>query len=458
MKNQHKILAVIIISFVVTIVIIGLVVYLFISKNIREDFYHKLDMNVEVLKKLQFDNLDTGESSYVQGIRNNLADKLVYEKEYIIPLTREAGNLMTDSLQLPATFVKEALTHNTVRHKENSRYYVSSLHSYDKGGHLIIVSAVNEAEREIQSYLKKTSITALFLAIVMVTALSYYFSKNIFKPISRITEKVKQIRSENLHLRLENDHRSPELSELATTFNDMLNRIETTFEAQNNFISNASHELRTPLTVIIGEAEVCLSKNRSSQEYVETIKIILEESEVLESKTKALLLLAQTGFNGKSQSFKKIRIDQLLWDVNQTIAKINKDSKVFLDTGLLPENPEKLKVHANEQLLHLALTNVISNACKYSNNQVVNISIGASDKSVFIIVNDNGIGIPDGELKYIYDPFFRASNTNKFEGYGIGLPLTQNIIKMHQGVITVNSVEHQGTTVQIRLPIYTGKA
>jgi signal transduction histidine kinase len=113
----------------------------------------------------------------------------------------------------------------------------------------------------------------------------------------------------------------------------------------------------------------------------------------------------------------------------------------------------KLKVKGNEQLLHLALSNIISNACKYSNNNVVNVSIGASDQNVFVIVKDNGIGIPDNELKYIYDPFFRASNTLKYEGYGIGLPLTRNIIRLHNGEIIVSSIVGQGTTVQINLPI-----
>ena len=121
--------------------------------------------------------------------------------------------------------------------------------------------------------------------------------------------------------------------------------------------------------------------------------------------------------------------------------------------SLLPENPAKLKVKGNEQLLHLALSNIISNACKYSDYKVVHVSIGASDQNVFVIIKDQGIGIPDSELKYIYDPFFRASNTLKYEGYGIGLPLTRNIIRLHQGEIIVSSIMQQGTTVQINLPV-----
>ena len=81
------------------------------------------------------------------------------------------------------------------------------------------------------------------------------------------------------------------------------------------------------------------------------------------------------------------------------------------------------------------------------------VSIGSSNDKVFIIIRDFGIGIPTKEIKYIYDPFFRASNTKNFEGYGIGLPLTQNIIRMHHGEILVSSAENEGTTVEIKLPI-----
>ena len=80
------------------------------------------------------------------------------------------------------------------------------------------------------------------------------------------------------------------------------------------------------------------------------------------------------------------------------------------------------------------------------------VSIGASDDYVYIIIKDKGIGIPENEIKYIYDPFFRASNTKNYEGYGIGLPLTRNIIRMHNGKILVTSTESEGTTVQITLP------
>lgn len=104
------------------------------------------------------------------------------------------------------------------------------------------------------------------------------------------------------------------------------------------------------------------------------------------------------------------------------------------------------------QLLLLALSNVVLNACKYSNNQTVTVGVASTDERVLIVVRDIGIGIPETELPYIFDPFFRASNVEHFKGYGIGLPLSRNIIRMHGGDIIVNSKMGEGTIIHISLP------
>jgi signal transduction histidine kinase len=270
----------------------------------------------------------------------------------------------------------------------------------------VIVSAANYYSTHHLAYLRNILLIGIVLASAVALFVAFVFSRQVFTPVKEITDKVKEISSQSLHLRLESGRVNDEIGELETTFNNMLDRLETAFETQNNFISNASHELSTPLTTIIGEAEVTLSKSRSETEYVESLTTILSEAERLEKITKSLLFLAQTGFAGKAQKFDKVRVDQLLWDVKSTIDKINPKNKVQINTSLMPESPEQLKIKGNEQLLHLALTNLVSNACKYSHNKPVTVSIGAADDKVIIVIKDTGVGIPDAELKFIYDPFF----------------------------------------------------
>jgi signal transduction histidine kinase len=120
----------------------------------------------------------------------------------------------------------------------------------------------------------------------------------------------------------------------------------------------------------------------------------------------------------------------------------------------LPEDDSKVTVEGNGHLLKLAFSNVIINAFKYSNNNFVKVYIQPKKKSILVKVEDSGIGIPSTEIGHIYEPFFRASNSMRYEGYGVGLPLTKAIITLHKGEIHVTSEENIGTIVHITLPLY----
>lgn len=256
-----------------------------------------------------------------------------------------------------------------------------------------------------------------------------------------------------MHLRLDDYSKDAEIAVLISTFNGLLDRVETTFETHKNFISNASHEIGTPLTTIIGEADVALMKERKPEEYKEALLTILKQAERLSQISESLLFLAQTGYKENKLNFEILRTDELMWETIKLVGKITPVSRVKFDLNLLPENPKKLKVMGNRQLLLLAFTNLLNNACKYSGNKDVMVSIASTETEVVILFKDQGIGIPEEDLPHIYDPFFRASNTFNYDGYGIGLPLTRNIVRIHKGSMQVASVLNEGTTVQLKFPL-----
>jgi len=288
---------------------------------------------------------------------------------------------------------------------------------------------------------------------VLVFTIGKVFSRQIFQPVRDIIHNVQRISANNLHLRLNTGNGKDEIAELAVTFNDMLGRLEAIFETQNNFISNASHEFRTPLTIISGEAELGMQKTGASPEQVASFTLILQEASRLNQLVSSLLSLAQTGFDGKKLPWEKIRLDELLWSVKTTANQIYPDNKITLDFKNLPEEADHLSTLGNLPLLQMALSNVVLNACKYSSNQPVAIQLEATKKVLIITVTDQGIGIPSAELGQVFVPFFRASNTSSFEGHGIGLPLTLNIIRLHKGSIDIQAREQSGTVVKIYLPV-----
>jgi signal transduction histidine kinase len=456
MKIQTKIA--LLFSGLVTIIIIVLsfVIYYITNQNLYEDFYKRLEIRAVIAAKAALEQDETNTSAF-EEIRKEHLERLRFEKEYFFPV--DSIRYLRSVTILTPGFFGDALKTGSARFKDGSTFYAGIFYTDNQGDYVVVVSAENELSGQLINRLRGTLIITLVAGILLSLAIGrFFFSKKILRPIREITTTVEDISAHNLHKRLETKKGQDEVALLTNTFNDMLDRLETAFETQNNFVSHASHELNTPLTAIIGEAEYSLSKPRENEQYVRSIKAIRHAAERLHNITKSLLQLAQTGFNGNVQSFKRMRIDELVYDVKKMVDSIIPENKVFINTSLLPENPRKLKLLGNRQLLELALANILLNACKYSDNKPVQVAIAATEMKVILIVKDEGIGIPEDEIKYIFDPFFRASNTQPFEGYGIGLPLTRNIIRLHKGEIVVQSKVNHGTDISIQFPIYQQEA
>ncbi len=453
MKTSTKIILLLsVVSFII-VVAFGTAIYYFTNKHAYVDFYERLETRARISAQYNLEprNLNV---EHLRTLRQEYLKKLEAEKEYLLELQPGADiPALAASQNLPAELIEHLAQSGSARQKKGSLFYAGLRVKKNNRSFLVVVSAENYYVSHHQLFLKQTLLAGVILAALLIVLLSVFFSRQIFVPIKNITHKVRQISTESIHQRLEVRQNNNEISELAHTFNDLLNRIETAFETQKNFISNASHELGTPLTAIIGEADVALLKERSASEYQKTLGSILHQAERLDGITKSLLFLAQTGYTGKSIPFIILRVDEIIWETKALIDKLNPGNRIALDLDLLPEDPVKLKVRGNKQLLHLAFANILNNACKYSGNKAVTVFIASSGSHVIVTIVDQGIGIPADEMPFIYDPFFRASNTRLFEGYGIGLPLTRNIIHMHHGQLLVSSAVNSGTTVEIKLPL-----
>jgi signal transduction histidine kinase len=229
----------------------------------------------------------------------------------------------------------------------------------------------------------------------------------------------------------------------------MLDRLETSFEIQANFINNASHELKTPITTIIAESEIMLLKEREVAEYVESLQNIYSQASRLGNLTESLLKLTQTGYDGNKQVLDIARIDELLLEVKSDLDKIYPDNRVSIKMNFAPKDSNLLLIPCNKPLLELAINNIITNGVKYSDNNEVFVTLSANQDAIRISINDIGIGIPPEDIPHLYEPFFRGKIAAKYIGYGLGLPLASKIIRMHDGEIQVQSEQNKGTIVTI---------
>lgn len=436
-------------------VILGVVVYYFVDEAAHRDFNKRVELRARISAKFRFEQNELSTEAF-RKIQREYLERLTDEKAFIFKVDSSGKQFdPKPAPEIPASYLSAILEAggNTVFRETRFRHYAGILYRDETGNFIVIKSATNGYGIELMGDLRNIMIVSMTAAVLVIFLIGYYFSRRTFRPFRVINNKVNQINENNLHLRLEHTEGTDEIAELVRTFNQMLDRIEMAFETQNNFISNASHELRTPLTAIVGEADYALSKERSTAEYRQSMQQIISQAEKLQLLIRGLLGLAQTGFDGQKIDWRPVRMDELVYDVKENISSILPGNHVKVSLLQLPDDESGMCCTGSYDLLKIAVGNIVLNACKYSDNKEVSLELSFTRKEAIITVTDQGIGIPAEELKHIYDPFFRASNTQAYEGYGIGMPLSYNIIRLHKGRIDVISRPGQGTIVHLHLPL-----
>jgi signal transduction histidine kinase len=451
MKLQTKITLLFFVISAIGLVLLNASIFYFVSEFNFEDFFKRLEARVNLAAEININ--PNKQSAAYQQVRTRYLEKLENEREYIIKLDTTKQPPYTKAINLPDEFYRNILENKKARFTQQNHFYAGAVFNKRQAKYIVIVAATDPYGFKELDLLKKVLLIIFIISIILTYVAGTIFSYYTVQPVRRIIRSVKNISANNLHMRLDEVRGKDEIAELVLTFNNMLTRLETAFETQNNFVSNASHELRTPLTIITSETELLLKEDNVPKDAKQSVKIILAEAEKLGHILASLLGLAQTGFDGKKQNWHKIRVDELVMGVVDSVKRIDRESVIDIDFSNLPDNETLLYTEGNSNLLQLAVSNIVLNACKYSDNRPVKIQLTADNGRIIIKVTDTGIGIPEEEQPHIFEPFFRASNTSKFQGHGIGLPLTLNIIRLHKGTIGIRSEEQVGTEIQVLLPL-----
>jgi signal transduction histidine kinase len=191
---------------------------------------------------------------------------------------------------------------------------------------------------------------------------------------------------------------------------------------------------------------------RSNEEYERVMDSVLEDMKNLNSLSNGLLLLAQTGLDGTERRMVPLRIDDLVWQTREELIDRHPDYKIRIDLDDGLDDDLSLTIEGDEQLIRVALSNVIENGCKYGQDGPVDILIKPSRRGLALFFSDRGIGIPPKDLPNVFEPFYRAANTQNIKGHGIGLSMVKRIINLHHGTIRITSKLGDGTTVTVDLP------
>ena len=455
MKIKYKITALFALLATAIMLLSSVSVYYFTSRDRAEAFTKRLkgraNNNAQIYSIFGDSSLHLL-TQIDSGSVNTLPRKSVMIYDYLDHMLYEFNAKGEKTPRVDSSILERSRVEEEIYFKVDGREAIAFHHTDNKNRIVIVVVAYDSDGWARLVQLRHILFLGLLIGIAIALIGGYVFSTQLVKPLSMIIQEVKDISSQNLSHRLEAGSGHDELHQLANTFNDLLNRLQESFNIQRRFISNASHELSTPLTSISSQLEVTLHKDRDIEEYKQVMLSIREDVKQMQQLTKSLLEIAKTGSQGTIELV-EVRIDEVMFKVMGDVQKISPAYKVELHFEDIPEDDREFLVFGNSDLLYSAIKNFVENGCKYSPDHISWVDLSFQQSQIIIRVKNQGDVIAEEEIEHIFQPFYRTSvAANRTKGFGLGLALAKRIIGLHKGSINVQSDIVSGTVFTIILP------
>jgi len=454
MKTRYKITAVSMLLTTFVVAALCVLIYFITADQRKRDFETRLqnraltvaallsrlpDNGYQILSKLDssITNMLVGETIQVYDDNNqpiyqfarNKADKIFIEND-IIDAARVKG-----------------YTYHSIGTRQVAAIY------YKNGAAPIVVAttAIDVNGRSNLKELERNLLIAFVIGVFISFQTGWIFSKQLLKPLKKIATTVKNISANNIERRLPEPLVNDEWKELAVTFNELLQRLQDSFEIQGRFISNASHEMSTPLTIVSNQIDVTLQKDRTKEEYLAILQSVQGDVEHMSALTQQLLNMARTARGGSLQT-EAVRIDEIIMELPSLVKKFSREYNALVFFDELPEDENLCTVNGNYELLTAAFKNIAENACKYAPDQTVNISLSFVGSQIVVLFTNTFDYFNPDEIETIFQPFQRGSNIGKAPGNGLGLSLTRRIILLHKGEIKAEILDNNKLLISVILP------
>ncbi|MCB0697859.1 MAG: HAMP domain-containing histidine kinase [Chitinophagaceae bacterium] len=462
MQIKYRITLVYTVLVTIILLLFSIALYVFSYQDMvarfKERLLNKANSTLELIKSPKFDFELIKTYEIIKAINKSSPSSLYNKSIYIFDYKNDKDFVYNDPKATPIRINDNIVNNVTNGHpyyfKVDNRDAVA-IEYVDATSNYIIITAAYDIDRENWlGKLKLILFICLFISVIIIIFTGYIFSLSLIKAITEFTHKIRHISSEKFSLRLDTGKGKDELQKLAITINDLLDRLQASFNLQRRFIDNASHELSTPLAAIASQMDVALQRDRSSDDYKKAMLSINDDIKRLSLLVRSLLEIAKVSGSMGGTELTSVRVDELLMRIPAELKKVSPMYDVNIEFDQLPEDASALIIYGNEHLLYSSIKNIVHNACKFSEDKKASIVLSFTGKSIIIAIHDKGPGIDAHDLEHIFQPFYRS---NRHQGYvsgaGLGLPLAQRIIGLHKGTIEVKSKIGKGTTFIITLPI-----
>ena len=294
-------------------------------------------------------------------------------------------------------------------------------------------------------YKKNSLIISALLALLGGVA-TYFISGHALRPIREFSDKIEKVQAQNLADSRIEENQVEELNQLSVSYNKMLERLSDAFEIQRQFTANAAHELRTPLALMQVQLDLYNSTRHpgSDEDTLQTIKMVTEQNDRLGKMVKTLLDMSELQTVGRDD---KIIVDALVDEVLADLEPLAQEKNIKLIGKC-----ENITMVGSDILIYRLVYNLVENAIKYNHTGgQVTVTADRKEKQVHLSVADTGNGIPEELRERVFEPFFRVdkSRSRALGGVGLGLALVHEIVRVHDGSITVRSNPSGGTIFDV---------
>ena len=296
-------------------------------------------------------------------------------------------------------------------------------------------------------YRKNSLIISAVLALLGGVA-TYFISGHALRPIREFSDKIEKVQAQNLADSRIEENQVKELNQLSVSYNRMLERLSAAFEIQRQFTANAAHELRTPLALMQVQLDLYHSNSHpgNDADTVQMIKMVTEQNDRLNKMVKTLLDMSELQTVGRDD---EIILDALVDEVLEDLEPLAEGKNIRL-IGKCKD----VTMVGSDILIYRLVYNLVENAIKYNHSGgQVTVTADRKEKHVYLLVEDTGTGIPEELKERVFEPFFRVdkSRSRELGGVGLGLALVREIVRVHDGSITVKSNPSGGTIFEVVL-------
>jgi heavy metal sensor kinase len=377
------------------------------------------------------------------------------EERGVLGDTLPAETLVAVGLLARTRVVQRTIVTDSAR----ARLYGAPLPATLGEGSVVVSTSLRDLDA-LLAHARDAAIAAIVVALLLSALAGYVLALKSLSPVSAMSRQADRIGASNLHERLPVTNSHDELGQLATTFNRMLDRVDSAFEQQRRFMADASHELRTPVAILRGEADITLSSDdRTREDFRGALVVVRDAADRLTRTVNDIFLLARVDASQVPTSATPLYLDEVVTDTCRAMRSLAAQRSITLAC----DGGGELAYVGDTALLERLVMNLVDNAIKYSDDgDTVCVRLARNASGIFLSVENGGPGIPAESRAHVFDRFYRvdaartqaaqSSGARSSSGSGLGLSIAKWIAELHGGGVDLTS-EPGRTVFTLRLPL-----